>query len=589
MRSPLLTLLSALLVLSPLAGAESLVEKSLKQLAETPQISPDVVDFVICADPQPGAMLGTPKIFLDMLREWNTTKPDFIVCAGDMIMGGPPAEVGPMWDEFLGHAGKLPIPFFTVAGNHDVNDEAEVLRVYERRVAPFNYTIQRGNLLCVILNTEEPGNPDGFTGAQREWLRGVLKAATAKHILLFLHVPLFTGNWDRDWQPVADIIKGYPVRAVFAGHEHYYRDWGTRDGVRYVVAGCAGGGIGTPEEEGGFYCYLNVKVRGDNLDWTVVKPGATLPSDIVTEAKVARLRELRGMVSCETAVLPWNEPLNRDVAITLANPFTTPLETTLRWNIPEGWRVTPAEMAFKAGPGEKATLTARMESGGPAGFPVPVLEGKVDDPESGAAIPLSLPLDLALAAKAPRATGAVTLDGDLSEWAAAMPLALQYGSSYDPKDTADLKASTRVMWDKDHLYVAVEVEDNEFHQPYHGDVVWMADSVELWIEKSNWSFSLTPLGPQVFLDERPDKHLDAVVPEVPVAVKRDGTKVVYEAAYPASEVPHIRLEAGNTIRFSLLVNDLDPAGPLVKRHYAELAPGAGEHFACPMVRITFTE
>jgi len=158
--------------------------------------------------------------------------------------------------------------------------------------------------------------------------------------------------------------------------------------------------------------------------------------------------------------------------------------------------------------------------------------------------------------------------------------------AYDPLDTTDLKAQTRLMWDKDHLYVAVEAEDNEYYQPYNGDVVWMADSVELWVDHSNWSFSLTSEGPQVFLDERPDKHLDAVVKEVSLAVKQDGRRMIYEAAYPASELPQIRLTPENRIHFSILVNDMDSRGPLAKRHWAELTPGAGAHFKCPMVEVT---
>lgn len=576
----------AVLLAAHAALAENLAERGMARLEANPPLCADAVDFIVCADPQPGGMLGTPKTFLDMIQEWNVLRPDFVMCAGDMIMGGPPAAVGEMWDEFEGAVAALDAPFFAVAGNHDVNDEPEVLRTYERRIAPFNYTVTRGNVLCVVLNTEEPGDPDGFSPEQRDWLRGALAASKAEHIFIFLHVPLFRGNWERDWAPAAEIIKGHPVRAVFAGHEHYYRDCGEIDGVRYVVAGSAGGGLGLPEEEGGFFCYLAVRVRGNEVSWSVVKPGAVLPADTVTEAGVARLRELRGMLTGETVELPWEGAVDREVAAVLKNPFDAPMQTTLRWTTPEGWQVDPRELVFEVPAGESRGMSAHLRSDGPARFPVPVLEGMVDNPETGEPVVLSLPLDLVPLTTAPHAPGPVTLDGDLAEWGAAPALAMTYGSGYDPADTADLKAAARLMWDEDHLYVAVEVEDNEFYQPYHGDVVWMADSVELWIENSNWSFSLSAKGPQVFLDERPDKHLDAVVPEVPLAVKRDGNRTVYEAAYPAAEVPHIPLEAGTQIRFSILVNDLDPSGPLEKRHYAELTPGAGQHFKCPMVRVT---
>lgn len=575
-----------IMVFATSAIAANMMERSLEQLKEADPVCADAVDFIVCADPQPSAMLGTPKVFRDMIQEWNVLKPDFVMCAGDMIMGGPPAELDAMWSEFEGAIKGLNAPFFPVAGNHDVSDDPEVRRIYEQRIAPFNYTVSRGNILCVVLNTEEPDDPDGFTPEQRDWLRNVLASSTAQHIFLFLHVPLFEGNWKRDWQAAADLLKGYPVRTVFAGHWHNYQDCGVRDGVRYVVAGSAGGGLGAPEEEGGFFCYLAVRVRGDQVSWSVMRPGAVRSEDIVTTEKVARIRALREILSAEPVLLPWEGRLDGEVKMSLTNPFPTAIEGVFRWTAAPGWKVEPELLIFSVAAGATTTIGTRMCTEGPARFPAPVLVGSVNNPETGTPLKLEHPVNLVLTTCAPYAPENMAIDGELSEWAAAPALALHYGVAYDPQDTADLKAQTRLMWDKDHLYVAVEAEDNEYYQPYSGDVVWMADSVELWVDHSNWSFSLTSEGPQVFLDERPDKHLDAVVKEVSLAVKRDGNRVVYEAAYPASELPQIRLTPENRIRFSLLVNDMDTRGPLTVRHWAELTPGAGAHFKCPMVEVT---
>lgn len=581
-------LAACMLLAAGVCGAESLAEQSLAKLAGTPEACAEAVDFIVCADPQPGGMLGTPQVFLDMIQEWNALKPDFVVCAGDMIMGGPPSEVGPMWDEFLGNVAALDAPFFPVAGNHDtMNTDPEVLRVYEERVGPFNYAVRRGTVECVVLNTEEPGDPDGFSAAQREWLKTTLAASTARHLFLFLHAPLFMGNWDRDWAHIAEMIKPYPMRAVFAGHLHYYRHWGERDGVQYVVSGSAGGGVRTPEEEGGLFCYLAVKVRGGEVSWTVVKPYATLPADTVTEAGVLRARELKGMLSTEEVTVPLGEPFGGEVVMTLKNPFAVPAGGVFRWDVPAGWTVDPPEMTLTAAPGETARATARVRSEGTARFPVPALKGEVDNPETGKPLALAREINLVPTLRAPKAQGPVTLDGDLSEWGDAPAAPLTYGVSFDPADTEDLRASTRVLWDDGHLYLAVEAEDNEFFQPFAGDTVWMNDSVEFWVEESNWSFSLTPKGPQVFSHERPDKSVDSVTTAVPLAVKRDGRRTVYEAAFPAAELPWLALKAGGAAGFSLLVNDLDPSGPLEKRHWAELTPGAGEHFTGPKVRILF--
>ena len=98
------------------AAGNTLTDQSLARLAAKPPVCDDVVDFVVCADPQPGGLLGTPQVFLDMLDEWNVLQPDLVMCVGDMIMGGPADVVGSMWDEFLGNVGKLQVPFFRQPG-----------------------------------------------------------------------------------------------------------------------------------------------------------------------------------------------------------------------------------------------------------------------------------------------------------------------------------------------------------------------------------------------------------------------------------------------------------------------------------------
>lgn len=87
---------------------------------------------------------------------------------------------------------------------------------------------------------------------------------------------------------------------MFASHWHLYRDYGITDGVRYVVTG-GGAERSTPEDEGGFCHYLLVRVRGDDVGWSVIRPGAILPPDAVTNDELTEVRAIKGAA--------WTAPL----------------------------------------------------------------------------------------------------------------------------------------------------------------------------------------------------------------------------------------------------------------------------------------
>ncbi len=585
-----IALLSLLWMACP-AGAATIADRALKQIKATPPISPDSFDFVVCGDSRSGEPVVLPKEFYTMISEWNVLKPALVVDVGDLILGGPVPELDAMWTEFEKAVAGCEVPFFPVAGNHDVNPDPAVIKIYEDRIGPLVYSFSYGNSLFVILNSEEARESDGLPAGQVEQLMGLLRKSSAKNVFLFYHTPFFQENWERDWSKTAAAIKGFPVRAVFAGHEHIYRDCGVRDGVHYVVTGGAGAERSVPEEEGGFLHYLLVRVRGDKVTWSVIRPGAVFPEDVVTQVRVETARELQDRLRCETVDLPWGEKFDRTVAISFENPFQESVKSTFAWTVPVGWRVEPPQADYTAAGGATASLPFHVwaDTVETTRFPAPIVSTKVQPPNVKGPVELRKPLAWVPTMVAPRAAEPVKIDGDLTEWSKAVPTPLTYTVGYDISDKDDLSANVRCMWDEAHLYVALEVTDNEFHQPFSGDIVWSADSVEFWIEKTIGSFSLTAQGPQVFIDETPTRHLEKVIDTIPLAVKRDGVHVTYEAAFPKQEMPQVVLKSGGGFLFSILVNDLDPAGPLKPRHYAELTPGAGAHFVCPMVKAILAE
>ncbi|MFH2005570.1 MAG: metallophosphoesterase [bacterium] len=216
----------------------------------------------------------------------DVIRPSFVIHTGDMIdlaqgiEPAPPARVRNMWDRFdklvLNRLRKRGIPFFPVAGNHDV---AGALNLYWARWSKFK---NRGVAVS---------GPDGYVGAysfdwggahvaviyapgsivlprrrqQLTWLKHDLERARARGarpILVFSHSPLFCPQLDTRCHKDRAWLRGPDLLAVLrdaqavhiGGHMHVFHDvvW---KGVRSIISGMLGGGFrtihksGTPQPE----------------------------------------------------------------------------------------------------------------------------------------------------------------------------------------------------------------------------------------------------------------------------------------------------------------------------------------------------
>jgi len=97
------------------------------------------------------------------------------------------------------------------------------------------------------------------------------------------------------------------------------------------------------------------------------------------------------------------------------------------------------------------------------------------------------PEDIYTIASHPRGSKKVVIDGDLSEWNLKEPFEIGYkenvvygrGAWFGPKD---LSAKFYSMWDKDALYFAFDITDEEFIQEWTGADMWEGDHMEFWID-----------------------------------------------------------------------------------------------------------
>lgn len=571
----------------------TLIEQSIERLRQSPPASPDAFDFVVVADSNTLEPLEQAEVFKQIIREVNILKPNFVFEAGDIVLGGAAEGVPAQWDVFDQTIAACEPPYLALPGNHDISNEATE-RIWLERMGPTHYAFDYGNSLFIALNSEEVGALDRISDEQVAWLKEQLEASEATNIFVFLHKPYFAhegdpdgaaATWERQWSNIAETFRGHSVRAVFSGHEHVYRDYGTRDGVRYVICGGASVyGMKGKEEEGKFNHYLRVRVRGEDVSWAVIKPNSILPEDVVTNVRMDELYNIRNKwIVTQEVFVPLGETSDRDVSVTVTNPHQGALKSSLAWEIPEGWAVTPEQTGYEVPPNGKKDLVFRVQASRPkfARFPVPVFRTGYGQTQHGSAVEITQDLRFVPLLSAQRTPGAIAVDGELREWTHARMAPLIYPIGFDAGDTNDLTSELGFMWDDEYLYLAVRTHDNEFHQPYAGDIVWAADNVELFLDGWSWGLSLTAAGPEVFLYWGVDVSAETVNTDVKLGVKREGAEIAYEAAFPKSHLTPLKLAAENSFRFNALMNDLDPSGPLKERHWLQLVPQSGSPGSIP--------
>lgn len=220
---------------------------------------------------------GLAKIFPQNIKEMNLLDPSFIVDVGDLIPGytADTARIHRQWDDFLKVATASRIPLVPVVGNHDVWGR-QSQAIYKQRIGPVAFSFDYGNSHFICLTTEQPGYVSNISPAQRRWLREDLEAhSDATHIFVFMHKPIWASeSWLAEVHP---LLKNYPVKAVFAGHDHIYR----KDMVDDIPCIVTGGG-GAELYAGEFYHFLHISVKGEDVQFAVIKTGNIESVDVVT-------------------------------------------------------------------------------------------------------------------------------------------------------------------------------------------------------------------------------------------------------------------------------------------------------------------
>jgi len=573
--STIIFYLSIFLLFSINGNPETIVEKSFKSLRENPPLCSEQFHFIVVGDTQPGEPHEFSPFFFRMIDEWNILKPPFVISLGDLILGGAVEGLDSQWSEFENIIAKLHIPFFPAPGNHDISDKASE-EIYKQRMGPVCYAFTYGNARFIFLDTEEPGQVDTFSDIQIEWLKKELAKVKEKHLFVFFHKPYFVDPKHPGWSTIESLLQPFPSVFVFAGHDHRYLNVGRRGNIQYAISGGGGGPIRTDPEEGGFHHYLWVQVNGNTVSWSVIKPGNIEPIDIVSKEKIDLRNLWKSSIQIHPIEWEWGSPIQIEIPMQINNLTDEAAMVKILWDIPSPWNLSFPCNEFQLAGRQSVSpmIKINRDTGLPKLYPVP--KAKVIVNQNSSTLSFDLPFPIYPSISIPYIHNKPSIDGDLIEWQNIPEYPLLYPIRFDPEqNTQDLQASLKCAWNEDGIYMAVQVYDNEFYQPFAGDIVWCADNLELFLGEWEWSLTRTAKGPEVFLYVGPGREEETVNNIVQLAVIRKDPYTYYEVHFPPSELTPIKLQAGSKTTFSLIANDLDTSGEKPIRHWLEFMPDTG--------------
>ena len=463
---------------------------------------PGSFQFAIVTDRTGGHRAG---VFPDGLRKANLLEPEFVMSVGDLIEGySKDADAfNAEWDELESFVdAHLDMPFFYVAGNHDIHNEVTAA-VWQERFGPSYYHFVYKDVLFLCLNSED-GERANITAGQIAYADSVLSANRDVHwTLVFLHQPLWVytdddgSPADTGWAGIEALIRDRR-HSVFAGHFHRYQKYERNDQDYFILATTGGGSSLRGPLYGEFDHVVWVTMTDDGPKVANLMLAGIWDADVRNEQTAALTTPItRGSAINIPPIFltAANRAPRLATTLRLFNDADVPLRLSGEFARHPALSVSPDAFDIELPPNQVEILDLQVTAATGAElrahdsvaleWEAAYRQDEVPLPEMSGTYSLEV-LQLGPESTIRAGGTPVTVDGDLGEWD-ELPVDFEEGGRFRSGEelwtgAGDASCRFGLRYDDDFIYVAVNVIDDTRVFLEEKQYPWEQDAVEIRLD-----------------------------------------------------------------------------------------------------------
>ncbi len=324
----------------------------------------DTFHFAVVSDRTGG---HRARVFSQAVEQLNLLQPAFVVSVGDLIEGYTKDKqaLNDQWKEFQGYVNKLQMPFFYVAGNHDLANAVEVNEWKERFGRRYYHFLYR-EVLFLAACTDDEGEDHGegknagaISKEQVAYFQNVLKRnPSVRWTVVMVHKPVWSMEKAKSegWLEIEKSLEGRKY-TVFAGHVHRFQKY-VRNGMNYYQLATTGGGS---------------KMRGlaynevDHISWITMKSDGPTVAHVLLDGVLPE--NMRPVVSAEEGMTVYNrKPVHPVKGLVLCDGTPVPgAKIVLNQLDAKDTKVSPIADGYTEGDGRFVLSTYKAWDGAPVG------------------------------------------------------------------------------------------------------------------------------------------------------------------------------------------------------------------------------